>query len=55
MTQTPKDMFDTWAMQWFGKPYKDVDKREFARRWVQDFRERHKDWTEEDWKEHENR
>jgi hypothetical protein len=55
MTTTPKQMFDTWAVRWFGKPYKEVDKQEFLERWAEDFQERHKDWTEEDWQKYENR
>ena len=55
MTTTPKEMFDSRAMKWFDKPYNEVDKREFALKWAEDFQERHKDWTEEDWKEYENR
>jgi hypothetical protein len=55
MTITPKEMFDSLAMKWFDKPYGEVDKHEFSLKWAEDFRERHKNWTEEDWKEYENR
>jgi len=42
-------------MRLCGKPFKEVDKQEFTKRWAEDFHEQHKDWTEEDWKEYENR
>ncbi len=55
MAHTLKECFDTNSMKWFGKPYNEVDKLEFVKKWSDDFQERHKHWTEEDWKEYENR
>jgi hypothetical protein len=47
MTTTPKEILNTLAMRWFGKPYEEVDNPEFTKRWVEDYRERHKNKTKE--------
>ena len=44
---TPKTYLDEIAMRWLGKTFDEVDKREFAKAWVKDYQERHKDCTEE--------
>jgi hypothetical protein len=51
MTTTPKEILNTLAMRWFGKSYTEVDKHEFTRRWLDDYRERHSDKTDQEFRE----
>ncbi len=52
---TAHEIIDEISIRLLGKPYDQADKKEFAKKYIEDFQERHKDWTEEDWYEYEYR